>query len=60
MKGFIEVTSRGKKRLVNINHIIEVIGNTIYLDDNPPMGIDCGESYEEIAGMIANAAMKGE
>lgn len=60
MKGFIEVTRKGKKRLVNINHIIEVIGNIIYLDDDPPIGLECVESYEEIAEKIANAAMKGE
>ena len=60
MKGFIEVTRKGKKRLVNINHIIEVIGNIIYLDDDPPIGFECVESYEEIAEKIANAAMKGE
>lgn len=61
MKGFIEVTSEGQKHLVNINHIIEVIGNTIYIADFSHLyvdlaHIDCDESYEEIAEMIAGAS----
>ena len=63
MKGFIEIHTRGNEatHLVNINHIVEVIGSTIYTDDIAPFATDfpyltCLESYEEIRDMIERAA----
>lgn len=61
MKGFIEVMATdGRKRLLNINHIEEVIGSTIYLDVVNPDAFEqdhvkCEESYEEIKAKIAEA-----
>lgn len=62
MKGFIEVHSqeRGNPHLINVNHIVEIINNTIYTDDFLPTATDfphtdCRETYEEIKNMIYNA-----
>lgn len=61
MKGFIEVMETdGRERLLNINHIEEVINSTIYLDVIIPNcdeqdHIFCEESYEEIKAKIAEA-----
>ena len=63
MKQFIEVHEQRDShtaRLVNINHIIDVIDNKIYTDDILPDAydypyIECYESYEEIKDMIAKA-----
>lgn len=60
MKGFIEIhTQDGKTHLVNIQHIVEVDGSTIYTDDlmyecDYPH-FECEESYEEIKDKIARA-----
>lgn len=64
MKQFIEVHEQRDPhiaRLVNINHITEVVDNKVYMDDILPDAydypcIECYESYEEIKGMIAKAA----
>lgn len=62
MKGFIEIhTTDGKTHLVNIQHIVEVDGSTVYTDDFHPEvtdfpHFDCEESYEEIKIKIAEAA----
>jgi hypothetical protein len=62
MKGFIEIhTTDGKVHLVNISHIVEVVGNVIYTDDFLPdesdfPHFDCMEYYEEIRDKIASAA----
>lgn len=64
MKGFIEIhTLDGKVHLVNIRHIVEVVGNAIYTDDVMPNltdypHFDCQESYEEIRDKIAEAAAR--
>lgn len=61
MKGFIEITAKdGRKHLLNINRIEEIIDSTIYLDVvNPHCDeqdfIFCEESYEEIKAKIAEA-----
>lgn len=61
MKGFIEVMAKdGRKRLLNINRIEEVINSTIYLDVINPDAfeqdhVECKESYEEIKAKIAEA-----
>lgn len=61
MKGFIEITAKdGRKRLLNINRIEEVINSTIYLDVINPDAVEqdhvkCEESYEEIKAKIAEA-----
>ena len=60
MKGFIEIHDEVGVHLVNISHIVEVRGNTIYTDDMPPFATDfphinCLESYEEIRDKIAEA-----
>lgn len=61
MKGFIEVHKNdGKPHLINIRHIVEVGGSTIYTDDSYPFLTDfprceCEESYEEIKDKIARA-----
>lgn len=59
MKMFIEVRAieSGKPHLINVNHIVEVRGNTIYTDDFLPNATDfphcnCEESYEEIKKLI--------
>ena len=64
MKGFIEVTSKTSRRkhFININHIIEVVDNTIYTDDTPGfvtdfVHIDCAEKYEEIIAKIGAASL---
>lgn len=55
---FIDVTDlRGKKHLVDVDHIIGVINETIYLDDTANFAtdvsrIDCAESYEELRQKI--------
>ena len=59
MSKFIEVHSE-KPHLINIDHIVEVIDNTIYTDDFLPNATDfphcsCKESYEEIKQLIYNA-----
>ena len=61
MAKFIEVHALGTKNahLININHIVEVIGNTIYTDDFMPSATDfphcdCTETYEEIKQLIHN------
>lgn len=62
MKGFIEVHSGKEEKpvLINVNHIVNVIGSHIFTDDIPPFAVDytytdCVESYEEIKALIANA-----
>jgi hypothetical protein len=61
MKGFIEIhTHNGKCHLVNIRHIVEVDGSTIYTDDFHPQvtdfpHLDCTESYEDIRDKIEDA-----
>lgn len=61
MKGFIEIhTHDGKPHLVNIRHIVEVYGSTIYTDDFRPEVSDfphfnCQESYEDIRDKIERA-----
>lgn len=61
MKGFIEITAKdGRKRLLNITRIEEVINSTIYLDVINPDAFEqdhvkCEESYEEIKAKIAEA-----
>lgn len=63
MRMFIEVHKESEPytpHLVNINHIVEVIGNTIYTDDILPDAYDypsvrCCESYEEIKEKIGKA-----
>lgn len=61
LKGFIEVhATTGKKHLVNVRHITEVVGSTIYTDDTHPFltdfsHVDCLESYEEIKRLIEEA-----
>ena len=62
MKGFIEVHDKdGREILLNIQHIVEVRGNSIYSDDIPPFATDypyilCRECYEEIRDKIMEAA----
>lgn len=62
MKGFIEIhTTDGKPHLVNIKHIVEVVGNVIFTDDIAPQATDfpnfeCMEYYEEIKDKIERAA----
>lgn len=65
MSGFIEVTSckngvPERKRLLNINHIVEVVDNIIFTDNTVHFQLDfdyieCKESYEEIKRKIAYA-----
>lgn len=61
MKGFIEIhTKDGKAHLVNIRHITEVCGSTIYTDDSIPTITDfvcfeCEESYLDICNKIERA-----
>ena len=56
MKGFIEVTAKdGRKRLINITRIEEVINSKIYLDVINLIAFECEESYEEIKAKIAEA-----
>lgn len=56
MKGFIEITAKdGRKRLLNINRIEEVVNSTIYLDVVNLIAFECEESYEEIKEKIAEA-----
>ena len=62
MAKFIEVHSFESKKLhlINIEHIVEVIGNVIYTDDFFPNATDfphcpCIETYEEIKQLIYNA-----
>ena len=61
MKNFIEVHSReGALHLINVNHIVEVIGQTVYTDDTFPDATDysrtvCTETYEEIKTLIERA-----
>lgn len=64
MKGFIEVTciQTRSTHFININHIVEVIDNTIYTDDAPGFvtdfpHIDCVECYEEIVAKIGAASI---
>lgn len=62
MKGFIEIhTINSKPHLLNVRHIVEVDGSTVYTDDfHPDMTdfphFDCEESYEEIKDKIARAS----
>ena len=65
IKGFIEIhTKDGRRRLVNIRHIIEVNGSIIFTNDFTPYSVkvtdfphlDCKESYEEIRDKIARAS----
>ena len=62
MKGFIEIHKKdGKPHLVNIRHIVEVHGSTIYTDDFAPFmtdfpHIECEESYEDIRDKIERAS----
>ncbi len=62
MINFIEVHSKDgdKPHLININHIVEVIGSTIYTDDFLPSSTNfphcnCIETYDEIKQLIYNA-----
>lgn len=61
MKGFIEVHDKdGREILLNIQHIVEVRGNSTYTDDIPPFStaypyILCRECYEEIRDKIMEA-----
>jgi hypothetical protein len=62
MAKFIEVHSSesGGLHLINIEHIVEVLGNVIYTDDFMPNATDfphcpCKETYEEIKQLIYNA-----
>lgn len=61
MKGFIEIhTTDGKIHLVNVQHITEVDGSTVYTDEFIPDLVDfphydCEESYDEIKIKIAEA-----
>lgn len=64
MKGFIEIHNEKTKKaiLVNVRHIVEVMGNTIYTDDIPNFAdewttVKCVENYEEIKSLI-NEAME--
>ena len=68
IKGFIEVhdvKSENIAVLVNINHIVEVRGNVIYMDDTMPNAnyysyTKCEESYDEIAEKIKEAVGDNE
>lgn len=54
MKGFIEVTySGGKKILININRIEKLSNNVIYLVNNSYYKFE--ESYEQIKQLIKEA-----
>lgn len=62
MKKFIEVHKEpnGKAHLINVSHIVEVVGNIIYTDDFLPCATDfphlaCQETYEEIKKLIEGA-----
>lgn len=61
MKGFIEIhTTDGKIHLVNVQHITEVEGSTVYTDEFISDLVefphyDCEESYEEIKDKIMRA-----
>lgn len=62
MKGFIEVTEakNGVRRMVNVNHIVEIIGNTIYTDNTVHFALDydyieCVENYGVIKERITHA-----
>ena len=63
MKNFIEVhdaRKEGTPQLINVNHIVDVIGHTVYTDDILPDAHDfsyitCVESYEEIKALIERA-----
>lgn len=63
IKGFIEVHNakdENKAVLVNIQHITDVRGNVIYMDDALPGSTDyscinCEETYEEIKQKIKEA-----
>lgn len=56
MKGFIEVTAKdGRKRLINITRIEEVVNSTIYFDIINLIALECVESYEDIKAKIAEA-----
>lgn len=60
MKGFIEVTdaTNNAKRLLNVNHIQEVWGNTIYtllVENDIQDSVNCQETYEEIKQKIKEA-----
>ena len=65
INGFIEIhTQDGRKRLVNIHHIIEVAGSVIFTNEFTPYSVkvadfphfECKESYEEIRDKIARAS----
>lgn len=60
IKGFIEVTdaTNNAKRLLNVNHIQEVWGNTIYtllVENDIQDSVNCKETYEEIKQKIKEA-----
>lgn len=61
MKNFIEVHAKGGNlHLINVNHIVEVIDQTVYTDDTFPDATDyshtvCTETYEEIKALIEKA-----
>lgn len=61
MKGFIEVTHKVKKEkmLLNVNHILNIVGSTIYIAIMPHTASYAKnvfeESYEEIKAKIAEA-----
>lgn len=58
VKGFISVTSE-QKYFINVNHIVYVKGNAVYIDDfdgsGEFTGMNCDESYEEIVTKIKEA-----
>lgn len=60
IKGFIEVTdaTNNAKRRLNVNHIQEVWGNTIYtllVENDIQDSVNCQETYEEIKQKIKEA-----
>ena len=62
MTVFIEVHYKetNNPHFVNVAHIVDVVGNTIYTDDFLPTATDfphipCRETYEEIKKLIYNA-----
>ena len=67
MKNFIEIHDAeraGAARLINISHIVEVIGNCIYTDDTPNFAtdysyIECRETYTQICEKIKKATEGG-
>lgn len=66
MNAFIEVTvnANGKKTLINVAHIVQVIDNKIYLDDALANDTDydkvtCAENYNKILEKISEAVNNG-